>query len=430
MFSRRTDWELRPNRFALALEKHRRSGRELLDLTASNPTHCGFRYDEQAILAALVNREALEYRPEPKGLLRARQAVADYYRSVVDSSDHPITRSPDDTIADDRIILITSTSEAYSFVFRLLCDPGDEVLIPTPSYPLFEYLAGLQDVKLISYPLFYDHGWHIDLHALETALTPRTRAVLVVHPNNPTGSYVKPQEAVQLNVICSARNLALIADEVFLDYALAAPQPTFAANQDALTFTLSGISKISGLPQMKLAWMVVSGPEVIVRTALSRLELIADTYLSLNGPVQLAAPVLLDQRRSFQPQLISRVRANLAELDRQLGCCPGVPHPERSEGWGSITGTVEWPTLPAKPEGRGVRGSVTRLQIEGGWYAILRVPVTGSDEDLAIALLEKQNVLVQPGYFYDFHADGYLVVSLITPEEQFREGIARVLAFC
>ncbi|MGZ4840937.1 MAG: pyridoxal phosphate-dependent aminotransferase, partial [Candidatus Angelobacter sp.] len=260
--------------------------------------------------------------------------------------------------------------------------------------PLFDFLADVNDVKLIRYPLFYDHGWHIDLHALKQAITPRTRGVIVVHPNNPTGHFTKPEETAQLNELCSANQMAIIADEVFLDFSLSAAQKSFVANAGALTFTMSGVSKISGLPQMKFAWLAVSGPEDIKREALARLEMIADTYLSLNAPIQLAAPTLLKQRASFQQQLTVRVRKNLSELDAQL----------------------------AEKQNAG------RLIVEGGWYAVLRVPATRPDEDLAIELLEKLDVYLHPGHFYDFPGDGHLVVSLITPEQDFTEGLQRVLS--
>ena len=310
MFSRRTEWALSPNRLAMALEAHRRAGRDLLDLTASNPTTIGLRYDVPVILAALVDPSALVYTPDAKGLLSARQAVSGYYRELAQRRANTGTV----TVDPEAIILTVSTSEAYSYVFQLLCDPGAEVLVPAPSYPLFEFLAGLQDVRLVPYTLFYDHGWHLDFHSLETALTPRTRAIILVHPNNPTGSYVKQQERNVLNRLCAERELALVVDEVFLDYEICpgpADSDSFAFNQDALTFTLSGISKISGLPQMKLAWIATSGPARVVEAARSRLEVIADTYLSQNAPVQLAAPALLSQRHSIQAQLLGRVRANL-----------------------------------------------------------------------------------------------------------------------
>jgi aspartate/methionine/tyrosine aminotransferase len=273
-----------------------------------------------------------------------------------------------------------------------LCNPGDEVLVPKPSYPLFDFLADLDDVKLVPYLLLYDHGWHIDLPSLKKAVGPKTRAVVVVHPNNPTGSYASEKEREALNAFCAEHELALIVDEVFLDYPLdAVARRSFANNQNVLTFTLSGLSKISGLPQMKLGWIAVSGPNR--EPALSRLEVIADTYLSVNAPMQHAAATLLDQRKKLQPQILERVRTNLAELDRQLSG----------------------------------HKACTRLALEGGWCATLRVPAVQSDEDLAIDLLKKAHVLVHPGHFYDFPRDGYLVVSLITPVETFRNGLERML---
>jgi aspartate/methionine/tyrosine aminotransferase len=292
------------------------------------------------------------------------------------------------------LVLTTSTSEAYSYVFRLLCNPGDEVLVPKPSYPLFEFLADLCDVKLVPYPLLYDHGWQIDFDTLDKAVTTKSRAVILVHPNNPTSSYVAPAEIPALNSFCLDNHLSLIVDEVFLDYALdGTPRPSFIANSDTLTFTLSGVSKISALPQMKLAWVATSGPKEKVAEAGARLEIVADTFLSMNAPVQLAAPVLLDQRKKIQPILLDRMRVNLAELDRQL-----ISHP-----------------------------SCVRLQVEGGWYVVVRVPAIESDEDLAVRLLNNAGVSVHPGHFYDFPNDGHLVLSLITEPAEFREGVTRLL---
>jgi alanine-synthesizing transaminase len=378
MFSRRTEWNLQPNRLTLAHQEALSGGRKIIDLTISNPTRTEIEYDESAILHALANPKSLDYDPQPKGLLSAREAVSQYYASAIDA---------------ESLILTTSTSEGYSFVFRLLCNPGDEILVPKPSYPLFDFLAELQDVSLVPYSLIYDHDWQIDFHSLETALTAKSRAVVLVHPNNPTGSYISAQERQHLNEICRRHKLALIVDEVFLDYSHGKPQPTFAANRDALTFTLSGISKISALPQMKLAWITTSGPPAEVFPAMQRLEVIADTYLSLNAPVQLAASVFLQQRKTIQPQLMNRVRANLAELDRQLA----------------------------------MQKSCTRLVIQGGWYAVLRIPVTRSDEDFAIELLQCTGVLVHPGHFYDFPGDGHLILSLIAVQKEFHSGIAAVL---
>ena len=360
------------------------------DLTNSNPTTCGFHYPEERLFAALNNRRALLYEPESQGLRSAREAIANYYRG---SSGFFSSKSPVDP---GQIVITSGTSEAYSYIFRLLCEVGDEVLVPAPSYPLCEYLADLADIHPAPYPLIYDEGWQIDLASLFGALTARSKAIMVVHPNNPTGSFVTRGEAHQLGAICASRNLAIIADEVFLDYIDGAdPSSTFACDSPSLTFTLSGLSKISLLPQMKLGWIVVSGPEALVHTALRRLEVISDTYLSPSTPGQLALPEMFEMRGNLQAQMRQRVCANLGFLDALLS-----------------------------------RGSpVARLKREGGWYAVLRVPVTRSDEDLAIELLEACDVLVHPGHFFDFSRDGFLVVSLIVGEAEFQEGARRLLDF-
>jgi len=383
MFSRRTGWKLTPNRFTQAQRELAESGREVLDLTVSNPTRVGLAYDAETILKSLSDPAVLDYDPQPRGLRNAREAVAAYYRQQ-----HSLGISP------DSIILTTSTSEGYSYIFRLLCNAEDEVLVPKPSYPLFEFLADLQDVKLVPYPLIYDHGWQIDFHSLSKAMNQRTRAVVIVHPNNPTGSFISTAERTALNDFCRANNLALIVDEVFLDYAHdGARRKSFVDNTDVLKFTLSGLSKISALPQMKLGWIVTSGPEDEVNAAMERLEIIADTYLSVSTPIQVAAGVLLDVRKKLQPLLCDRLRQNLTELDLQLArnksCC--------------------------------------RLEVEAGWYAVVRVPATQSDEDLAIELIRTKSVLVHPGHFYDFPSDGFLVVSLITAPDIFRQGLQRIL---
>jgi aspartate/methionine/tyrosine aminotransferase len=384
MFSQRTNWKLAQNRFTQALEQVRASRAKILDLTVSNPTRAGLRYDEQAILGALAAPRALDYDPQAKGLHEARQAVAAYYREEHEVRD----------LDAEQIILTTSTSEGYSFVFRLLCNAGDELLVPKPSYPLFEFLADLQDVNLAPYEVIYDHGWQMDFPSLEKAVTARTRGVVVVHPNNPTGSYVWSGEVETLNSFCREHRLAVIADEVFLDYGLGpTAHPSFAGNREVLTFTLSGLSKIAALPQMKVAWVVTSGPSEKSAEAMARLEIISDTYLSMNAPLQWATPALLAQRKNIQPQLLERVKGNLAELDRQLAA----------------------------------QKVCQRLNVEGGWYAVLRVPVTRSDEELAIELLREKFVLVHPGHFYDFPSDGYLVLSLITPQREFAEGMSAVL---
>jgi len=436
MFSERTNWRLVQNRFTQAVEEVRARGGRLLDLTASNPTRVGLKYDSAAILGALRSEQALDYDPQAKGLLSAREAVARYYCDQSSGGERDVASNVSTTrgagagrqveVDPAQIVLTTSTSEGYSYVFRLLCNAGDELLVPKPSYPLFEFLADLQDVKLVPYPLIYDHGWQMDFHSMEKAVTARTRGVVVVHPNNPTGSYVHAEELGPLNEFCRRHELTLVVDEVFLDYALtdeilaadaveprstgqplrlrsgqapaavptfSSAAPSFVGNQDVLTFTLSGLSKICALPQMKVAWVVTSGPGDEVRDAMARLEVIADTYLSMNAPVQWAVPVMLEQRESIQGQFLERVRGNLAELDRQLAR----------------------------------QKACQRLSVEGGWYTVLRVPVTRSDEELAIELARDKSVLVHPGHFYDFEGDGYLVLSLIAPEREFKEAVERLL---
>jgi alanine-synthesizing transaminase len=388
MFSARTDWPLTPNRLSRAVEERRRSGLPLLDLTESNPTRCGFRFEAEEILAALADSRSLAYEPDPRGLPAARQAVAAYYaeRGV--------------ELDAGQIFLTTSTSEAYSYVFRLLANSGDSILVPRPSYPLFDFLGHLNDLELVSYPLAYDDGWRIDRQALASALdssAPRGRAVIVVHPNNPTGSFVRRAELEFLLASCQERCLAVIADEVFADYALAPDEQrvvTHAGVTEALTFTLSGLSKISALPQMKLAWVVVNGPPDLLSAAVARLEIIADTYLSVSAPLAHALPRLLETRRALQPQILERVRANLGWLDGRL---------------------------PAD-------SPVSRLKTEGGWYAILKLPAVRSDEDWAVEILTRDGVLVHPGHFYDFARDGHLVISLLPAPGIFQQGMGKVLA--
>jgi hypothetical protein len=385
MFASRTNWPLTQNRLSNTIEELRRKGLHLLDLTESNPTRCGFAYDQQAILDALADPQALSYHPDPRGLLLARQAVASYY------AERGIAVDP------GQIFLTTSTSEAYNYVFRLLADPGDSILVPQPSYPLFDFLAGLNDVRVVAYPLIYDQGWQIDLPTMEKRLSARARAILVVHPNNPTGSFVRRRELAEFVAVCQAREAALVADEVFADYALSADAQrvvSHAAVTEALSLTLSGLSKISALPQMKVAWLVVNGPAELLRSCLARMEIIADTYLSVSTPLALALPRLIETRRTLQPQILERVRSNLELLDGRLA--------------------------PNQP--------VSRLIVEGGWYAILRLPSTQTDEEWAMELAAKDGVLVHPGHFFDFASEGHVVISLLTPPDVFDEGTARIVA--
>jgi aspartate/methionine/tyrosine aminotransferase len=378
-FSARTNWETAETDFARALRERRESGQPIYDLTASNPTHSGLKYDEASILFPLAAPEALSYDPIPQGMLHARAAVSAYYR------DHGAAVDP------AQIILTTSTSEAYSYLFRLLCDPGDEVLIAQPSYPLFDFLAVLDDVRLTPYALFYDHGWHLDIEAVRQSITPRTRAIALVHPNNPTGHFTKAHERAQLETLCVEHNLALILDEVFLDYAFHPAQAkSFAVGpHPALTFVLSGLSKIAVLPQMKAAWIAAFGPDEALKQSLTRLEIIADTFLSMNAPIQHALPHWLAHRHTMQRQISARTAKNLHLLNTMLA--------EQS--------------------------LITRLEVEAGWYAVLRIPAIRRDEEAAIELIRKEGVFTHPGYFFGFSGDGWLVVSLLTPENDFQTGI-------
>jgi aspartate/methionine/tyrosine aminotransferase len=385
MFSSRTNWPLTPNRLSQLLRERRERGLPILDLTESNPTRCGFALDVEETLAPLHNPRSLTYEPDPRGLRVAREAVAEYY------SERGVQLDP------DQIFLTASTSEAYSFVFRLLANPGDKILTPQPSYPLFDFLGALNDVDVTPYPLVYHDGWQVDLEALAARWNSRTRAVLVVHPNNPTGSYIQKRELSRMIEICRPTGAAIIADEVFADYGFDADAErvaTHAQNSEALTFTLSGLSKISALPQMKLGWIVVNGPPELRSQAQARLEVIADTYLSVSAPVALAAPAWLAHRRAIQSQILERVQANLRKVDELL--TPGLP--------------------------------VSRLRVEGGWYAILRVPSTRSDEDWAAELLTQVGVSVHPGYFYDFPSAGFLVLSLLPSCDVFADALGRALS--
>jgi alanine-synthesizing transaminase len=377
-FSQRTGWNTEESELARAHRMRREAGLPIADLTASNPTRCGFDYPE-GLLSALADERALDYDPQPRGSPAAREAVSAYYWShgaAVDAA---------------QVVLTTSTSEAYSFLFRLLCDPGDEVLIARPGYPLFDFLAALDDVRLKAAPLVYDYGWQIDVEGFRRAITPRTRAMVIVHPNNPTGHFTKRWEAEELARLCREFGLALIVDEVFLDYAYegeAEKSWSFAEGlRGTPVFVVSGLSKIAGLPQMKAAWIVATGPER--ELSLARLEVIADTFLSMNAPVQCALPVWLEGRGTIRVQIRARVRANLAELDRMLRKAPAV----------------------------------ARLDAEGGWYAVLRIPALEPDEHSVMALLER-GVWVHPGYFFGMPESGWLVVSLLCPVDEFATGAA------
>jgi alanine-synthesizing transaminase len=383
MLSRRTQWDLTPNRLATLVHQKRAAGAPLLDLTESNPTQAGLLCPAD-LLAALAAPSAARYEPDPRGFPRARAAVsADYRRR---GSDVPA----------DRIILTASTSEAYAFLFKLLCDAGDRILVPRPSYPLFEYLAHLESADVDSYPLRYDGEWHLVPSALEESIGPRTRAIVVVHPNNPTGSFLKRDEQTRLQRLAAERNLAIISDEVFADYAFA-PDPrrdaTLAGEPPCLSFSLGGLSKSCGLPQLKLGWLAVSGPLTLREEALARLEVVADTYLSVGTPVQHALPAILARGQELQAPIEARIRGNLDMLSRRIE-----------------------------------RGSAaTLLHVEGGWSAVLRLPAHHGEAEWAIRLLEGDDVIVHPGYFFDFEEDAFVVVSLLTPPDALEEGLERIV---
>jgi alanine-synthesizing transaminase len=380
VFSSRLNWSVRPNRLSALLEEKRAAGADVLDLTESNPTRAGFSYPQAEILTALADTDALRYHPTPQGLKSAREAVAGYYRDRGTQ------------ILVENILLTASTSEAYAYLFKLLANPGDEVLAPRPSYPLFEFLADLESVHIRQYPLRYDGVWHVDFDALEQAITPRTRAIVVVNPNNPTGSFLKHAELDVLDSLAAERDLAVLSDEVFRDYTFAEQSDrvsTLIGDRRALTFSMSGLSKIAGLPQMKLGWMVASGPRS--KEALDALELIADTYLSVSTPIQVALPRLLALSSGIMEQIRQRTALNLARLRETM-----------------------------------VGSAATLLRTEGGWYAVLQVGRSRSEEDWTLKLLGESNVLVQPGFFFDFESEAFLVLSLLPEPANFAEGVSRL----
>jgi len=384
-FSRRTNWNTEENDLSRAHRQRMEAGLPIADLTASNPTRCGFQYDPD-LLASLADERSLDYDPQPRGLARAREAVCRYY------ADHGVPLDP------EQIVLTTSTSEAYSYLFRLLCDPGSEVLVPQPSYPLFDFLADLDDVRVKPAPLVYDHGWQIDPEGFRRAISSDTRAIVLVHPNNPTGHFTKKWEAQELARLSKEFDLSLIVDEVFLDYrfqdqGFQGSVESFAAGVEGVpVYVVTGLSKIAGLPQMKAAWIVATGPERV--RALERLEVIADTFLSMNAPVQWALPAWLAGREAIQKQVRARVAANLAELDRQL------------HG----------------------HSALRRLEVEGGWYTVLRIPALQPDERTAGELLEC-GVWVHPGYFFGMEESGWLVLSLLGPEHEFSTAVTILINF-
>jgi aspartate/methionine/tyrosine aminotransferase len=381
MFSSRLPSALAPNAYTRELARLRAAGARLLDLTESNPTRAGVEYPA-TVASALSDARSARYAPEPFGFPEAREAASREFAR----QGRPIPA--------ERVVLTASTSEAYALLFKLLCDPGDEVLVPHPSYPLFDLLTRLDAVSAVAYPLEYHGVWSIDLAALESRVTARTRAILVVSPNNPTGSMLRRRDLDALASICARRSIALIGDEVFLDYPLA-PRDDAARVTDqaeALTFSLGGLSKSAGLPQMKLGWISVTGPEALVAGALARLEVICDTYLSVSTPVQLAAARLIEAGADARASIARRLATNLDALRAMARATP----------------------------------SVTLFEPEGGWSAVIQVPATRTEEALALQLLQNAGVIVHPGYFFDFPREAYLVVSLLPEPRAFAEAITLV----
>jgi hypothetical protein len=383
VFSSRLPSRLAVNALAGAVAARRASGGDFLDLTQTNPTTAGIPYPAD-VLAPLADGPASCYEPHPRGLLSAREAVVAEY-----AADWP-------GLAPDRVVLTASTSEAYAMLFKLLCDAGDEVLVPQPSYPLFDLLTRLEAVQPRPYRLEYHGVWSVDRDSVAAALGPRTRALLVVTPNNPTGSRLRAADRDWIAGLCAARGIAVISDEVFAGYPLAARADAvgFAGETRALTFVLGGLSKSAGLPQVKLAWLVVGGPSPVVDTALARLDVILDTYLSVSTPVQVAAASLMASGRVVRAAIQARIVRNLGALQALVGRSPAV----------------------------------TLIAPEGGWSVVIRVPATVPEEALVLRLLKTADVLVHPGYFFDFAHDAFLVLSLLPDPAVFDDGAGRVLA--
>ena len=387
-FSRRTRWNLAPNRLSAVLDEARRAGRALVDLTESNPTRCDFP-STAALVRELGDARGTSYEPHPLGHVEAREAIAKHHAA---RGAHPQGIDP------SRVVASASTSEAYGWLFKLLCDRDDAVLVPRPSYPLFDWLAAMEDVRLVPYPLVREEKWRVDLDAVERAVDDRTRAILIVHPNNPTGSFTRRDDAEGLERIADRHGLALVVDEVFADYALGAlPSdrlPTFAGRSSVLTFVMSGLSKVAALPQLKMGWTLVQGPDDVARDAMARLEMIADTYLSVATPVQRALPKILESIAPLQDAIRARVAANLRALDDAIARKNGL---------------------------------IRRLPIDGGWYAILEVPRTVDEDAWVETLVRQDGVIVHPGYFFELDREGCLVVSLIVQTDSFRPAIERVI---
>ena len=373
VYSQRLPWPPLPNKLSHRHTALRAAGAPILDLTVSNPTAVLGSYPHGEIARAYGDIGSFAYEPAAAGLPEAREALARVYG-----------------VPSHRVFLTASSSEAYSLLFKLLCDPGDEILIPTPSYPLFEYLAALESVSTVPYRLLYDGSWYVDLDDLGSRISPKTKVIVAVSPNNPTGSYLKQPEADALVAIAAEHKLAIISDEVFRDYPLGTTGPA-SFGSAALSFTLNGLSKLAGMPQMKLGWIIIDGPPGECDSACERLELLLDTYLSVSTPVQKALPRLLEIGAAIRTQLHTRTRLNRAAAKDVL------------------------------------KGSAAHcLHVEAGWSAILQLPRVRSEEAWVLDLLSEAHILLQPGYFFDMRYEAYVVVSLITPPEIFAEGLRRL----
>ncbi|HSU32495.1 MAG TPA: pyridoxal phosphate-dependent aminotransferase [Bryobacteraceae bacterium] len=382
MYSHRLSWSTAPNNIHDLVRRKRRAGIRLLDLTQSNPTRVLPDYPHAAISRAYGAVSDFTYQPDPAGTWEAREAVSGYYGQR------------DFAVPPDRLVLTASTSEAYALLFKLLCDAGDEVLVPVPSYPLFEYLAALEGVRVVPYRLCYDGSWHIDFTHLRDQISPRAKAIVIVTPNNPTGSVLKTFEARELLRIGEERHLPIISDEVFMDYPLRKlphAAPTLAAQSSVLTFALNGLSKAAGMPQMKLGWVVLGGPADEIKCARENLELLLDTYLSVGTPAQNALPDLLKIGAGIRAQIVRQVKQNLATLGKALDGSPAHC-----------------------------------LETEAGWSAIVRLPSVRTEDNWTARLVEEGNTIVQPGYFFDMEQEAYIVVSLITPADEFEEGASKM----
>lgn len=383
-FSQRLPWATERNDITTHIGEQRALGHTLLDLTNSNPTSAFSSYPHSLLRKAFSEISDFAYDPDPKGLQAARMEIARYYeeRNIL--------------LDENRIILTASTSEAYSMLFKLFCDAGDEILVPCPSYPLFEFLASLESVSVVPYELHYDGAWHIDFDHLQRQISRRTKAIVVVNPNNPTGTYLSDAECDALLSIASHRHLPLISDEVFMDFDILPRKTicrTLIGRDQVMSFSLNGLSKAAGMPQVKLAWIALNGRPSEVETVRARLELISDTYLSVGTPVQKQLGSLLQIGQAFQAEIRARLRENVHLLDESLRDT-----------------------------------AAHRLHMDGGWSAVVQLPKTRTEENWTLSFLKEEKVVVQPGFYFDMPPGAFVVLSLLTEPAQFQEGLRRISA--